>query len=62
MSNDKFSVKFMELVCCIAYALLFRISFIVGENNITRVYETAEKGIFCSNINKKTQSGDNGSE
>lgn len=42
--------------------LLFRISFFMGENNVTLVYETSEKDIFCSNINKKTQTGGNGSE
>lgn len=62
MSNEKFSVKFMGLVCDIACRLLFRISFFMGENNVTLVYETSEKGIFCSNINKKTQTGGNGSE
>ncbi|KJF77065.1 hypothetical protein UA45_15055 [Morganella morganii] len=62
MSNEKFSVKFIGLIDNIGRELLFRISFIVGENNITRVYKTAEKGIFCSNINKKPQIGDNGSE
>ena len=62
MSNAEFSVKFMGLVCNIACRLLFRISFFMGENNVTLVYETSEKDIFRSNINKKTQTGGYGSE
>lgn len=62
MSNEEFSVKFMGLIVNIGYLLLFRISFFMGENNVTLVYETSEKDIFCSNINKKTQTGGNGSE
>ena len=43
----------MGLVCDIACKLLFRISFFMGENNVTLVYETSEKGIFAVTLIRK---------